>query len=85
MAVRFLAGLLRRDTVTTPELARFFAEHSANPHPTIRHYALKYAYSTIRLQNIYSCFPQGCCQAYVVYQGPNICHLKGRTLVGELD
>lgn len=36
MASRFLAGLIRRDVPTSPGVARFFAEQSLSPQPTIR-------------------------------------------------
>ena len=42
MATRFLAGMLRRDAVTSPDAAKFFMTHVTNPHPTIRAYAQRY-------------------------------------------
>ncbi|KAL4243149.1 BLM10 family protein [Abortiporus biennis] len=41
MSMRFLYHLLRRDASPPPQLARFFAEHTISPHPTIRTYAQK--------------------------------------------
>ncbi|TFK76811.1 hypothetical protein BDN72DRAFT_829977 [Pluteus cervinus] len=39
MATRFLSGLLRRDTATPPDVAKFLLEQSLSPQPTIRAHA----------------------------------------------
>ncbi|EGO02735.1 hypothetical protein SERLA73DRAFT_102663 [Serpula lacrymans var. lacrymans S7.3] len=36
MAMQFLSGLLRRDTVTLPQVANFFMKHVISPQPVIR-------------------------------------------------
>lgn len=36
MAARFLCGLLRRDAVTPPGVAKFFLDQTTSPQPTIR-------------------------------------------------
>ncbi|KAG6866844.1 hypothetical protein C0991_008780 [Blastosporella zonata] len=41
MAARFLLGLLRRDALTPPDVAKFFMDQTLSPQPTIRYTAQK--------------------------------------------
>jgi hypothetical protein len=41
-----LSHMLRRDCPPSADLAKFFAENSINPHPTIRHHAQRYVVRT---------------------------------------
>lgn len=42
MATKFLSGLLRRDIVPSPGVAKFFMDHTISPQPTIRWSAQTY-------------------------------------------